>query len=101
MIGLLNGIKLLTLAVLVIISGYEPLGDSTLKLYNIIWSDTCNTGGDRLVVGLDRNMNRLIDACYSIKTINGELYYKRVNIFYERDIESNTVIEQGCVCDGN
>jgi hypothetical protein len=24
-----------------------------------------------------------------------------VNIFYERDIESNTVIEQGCVCDEN
>ena len=93
-----NGIKILAIIVLISISGYQPLGDKTLKLYNIIWSSNCESYGDRLVVGLDRNMNGIIDTCYSIKEINGEMHYKRVKIFYEIDRESNTLVKQGCVC---
>ena len=43
-------------------------------------------------------MNGIIDTCYSIKEINGEMHYKRVKIFYEIDRESNTLVKQGCVC---
>ena len=93
-----NGIKILAIIVFLSISTYQPLGNDTLKLYNIIWSSNCDSGGDRLVVGVDKNMNGIIDACYSIKEIRGEMHYKRVKIFYNIDRESNTLVKQGCVC---
>ena len=73
---------------------YEPLNGKELK--PIVFVKQCEE--NRFVLGLDENNNKLIDACYSIKYIDGRLNQKRVKIFYNISDEK-VVIKQGCVCD--
>ena len=72
---------------------WQALG--TMKLGPIIWSGSCN---DDLMVGLDKNRNRLIDHCYCVKMVGKKMYYKQLKIFYEYDPATMILEKQGCVC---
>lgn len=73
---------------------WQPLGG--LMLGPIIWSGSCR---DDLMVGLDKNKNRLIDHCYCVKMVSEKMYYKQLKIFYEYDPATMILEKQGCVCD--
>ena len=73
---------------------WQPLGGNILG--PIVWSGEC---GENLMVGLDKNKNRLIDHCYCVKMISERMYYKRLKIFYEYDPDTMVLEKQGCVCE--
>ena len=74
--------------------GWKPLGGMILG--PIIWSGEC---GENLMVGLDKNRNRLIDHCYCVKVISKRMHYRRLKIFYEYDPATMILEKQGCVCE--
>ena len=74
---------------------YEPMNDKEFR--PLVFVKQCENE-NRFVLGIDENRNKLIDGCYSIKYIDGELHFKRVKIFYEIT-DDKVVKKQGCVCD--
>lgn len=73
---------------------WQPLGGTMLS--PIVWFGKCE---ENLMVGLDKNKNRLIDHCYCVKTVSERMYYKRLKIFYEYDPDTMILEKQGCVCE--
>ena len=94
-------LRIITFALLLFTPGayqnqteWQALGG--MMLGPIIWSGSCK---DDLMVGLDKNRNRLIDHCYCVKMVGDEMYYKIIKIFYEYDPNTMILEKQGCVCD--
>ncbi len=93
-------LRIITLALLIFAVGAYQTDDEWLPLGGmmlgpIIWSGSCR---DDLMVGLDKNKNRLIDHCYCVKMVGAKMYYRQLKIFYEYDPNSMILEKQGCVC---
>jgi hypothetical protein len=93
-------LRIITLTLLIFTIGayqthdeWQPLGGMVLG--PILWSGYC---GDDLMVGLDKNRNRLIDHCYCVKMVGKRMYYRQLKIYYEYDPDTMSLEKQGCVC---